>query len=567
MMKTGLLTIIICFFSITAFSQWSTISSANTVVTNAAGCLDDSLTNPRAAVITDAAGNFFVTWSDNRSGVKNVYVQKFNAAGVAQWTANGIRIAASTNYQVYPQAAVDDAGGCTVVWADTAIGSATSFDIKTQRFNSSGTAQWTAGGITVCNLANHQASPKIISDGGGGYYISWSDERTTAGIGAMYIQRINSTGTAQLTANGVLVSGSVVYFPEQHFLLKENTNAVIVYSHYNGTDFDIKAQKYNTAGAAQWGASGVNVVATANEEAFADAAIDNSGNVFVAWESYPPPNFDVANTYVQKLNSSAAVQWAAGGVVVSNAVNDQFWPAVAPDNSGGVMVAWEDYSQDVSNSISDIYMQKFNAAGTAAFTANGIVVCNATNSQITPRIVSDGSGGVVISYPDLRDGLSFDLYAQRINSAGTAQWAANGIVAANAANFQLGEDMVVSNSGTIIGFYDDRTTSLCFNLYLQRINFDGTLGNLPTAVTDIIPLKDKIKVYPTLMHSELIIENNNAFTVEMRIMDMNGRIVIRQTVAANSKLTTNVNQLPAGVYLSDYLLKDGRRVKLPLMKQ
>ena len=566
-MKSILLFFLVSVLSLPAFSQWTTSSLTNTVVMNAAGCLDDSLENPKARVITDAAGNFFVTWSDNRFGIKNVFVQKFNASGVAQWTANGIRVAGSTNYQVYADVAADDAGGCAVVWADTAIGSLTSFDIKAQMFNSSGTAQWTIGGVTICNATNQQKTPKIISDGGGGYYTSWCDERTTAGVGAMYIQRINSSGVSQLTANGVLVTGSFVFFEEQHFLLKEGTNAVIVYGQYNGSDFDIKAQKYNTAGAAQWGATGINVVATANEEAYLDAAIDNSGNTFVSWESYAPPNYDVSNDYVQKINSAGTIQWAAGGVVASAAVNDQFWPSVGPDNAGGVSVTWEDYSQDVNNSISDIYMQKFNSAGTAAFAANGIVVCNAANEQYTPRIVSDGSGGSIISYPDFRTGTGIDIYTQRMNSSGVAQWTANGVVTANAANYQAGQNMVVSNSGVIIGFYDDRTTPFCSNLYLQRINFDGTLGNLATGITNINPLLDKIKVYPTLMHSTLIIENNNSFAVDMRMMDMNGKIVLNQKIAAGTKITTSVNHLAAGVYMSDYTLKDGRRVKLPLMKQ
>ena len=182
-------------------------------------------------------------------------------------------------------------------------------------------------------------------------------------------------------------------------------------------------------------------------------------------------------------------------------------------------------------------------------------------------ILSDGSGGAVVSFPDFRNAAGLDLYAQRINNTGTPLWTVNGILAGSAANSQAGQDMLVSNSGTVIGFYDDRTTANCFNLYLQRLNFDGTLGNLATSVTDIIPLRDKIKVYPTLMHNVLVIENNNLFAVDMRLMDMNGRILFNQKIPAASKVNTNINHLAAGVYMSDYLLKDGRRVKLPLMKQ
>ena len=563
-MKTILLTVLICFFSLTVYSQWSTSSSTNTVIANTAGCLDDTLANNRIPFVTDASGNLFVAWSDNRSGPYNVYAQKFNVNGQAQWTANGIQVAGSSVRQVYTRVVADDAGGCTIVWSDSA-NATTSYDIKAQRVNSAGTVQWTAGGVTVCNASNIQITPRIIQDGAGGFYISWYDERGAPGTGAIYLQRLSSGGVPQLTANGILVNSSVINYSEQHFLLKESTNAIIAWSQYNNTDYDIKAQKYNGAGAAQWGASGINIIATNNEEAYFDAKIDNSGNVFAAWENYLYPNFAKADVYMQKINSSGVLQWATAGVVVSSAANDKYWPNTAPDNSGGAFVAWEDYT--VNPVDPDIYVQKLNTSGGAAFTANGIAVCAFAGSQEAPVIVTDGAGGAVIAYSDYRNSNNYDVYAQRINSSGTALWATDGVPVATAANDQFGEQMVVSNSGVVLAFFDDRTTAGCSNPYMQRINFDGTLGNLPTAVTDIIPLRDKIKVYPTLMHSEVIIENNNAFAVEMRMIDITGRIVLRKTITANSTVTINVNQLPAGVYLSDYQLKDGRRVKLPLMKQ
>jgi hypothetical protein len=553
-------------FPLCCMAQWSTNSAVNTAVFNATGCMDDSLENARAVIVTDAVGNSFCTWSDNRSGTKNVYVQKFNAAGVAQWTVNGIRIAATAGYQIGARVVADNAGGCVVVWADSTE-SVTRYNIKAQKLNAVGTSQWTEGGIVLCNAANNQLNPRIINDGGGGYYVSWYDERVLAGVGSIYLQRINGSGVSQFTANGIVINNSVVLFPEQHFLLKENTNAIIVYSHYNGNNFDIKAQKINDAGVAQWIATGLNVIASNNEEAYFDAAVDNTGNLFVAWESYSPPNYDVGNIYVQKINSSGVLQWTPNGVVGSTAVNDQYWPAVAPDNAGGALVAWEDYSKDPTNVMSDIFVQKYNSNGSAAFKTNGIAVCDAPNSQYTPRIVSDGNGGAIICFTDERNGGIPDIYVQRINSNGTMPWPVNGIAIANAVNTQKGADMVVANNGVVAGFYDDRTTLLCFNYFLQRINLDGTLGELTTSVTDLNPLKDKLKVYPTLMQHSLWIDNQNAFSVEMRIIDIQGRVVLIKTLSPQSRTLINVTPLVSGIYWSDFLLKEGRRVKVVLMKQ
>ncbi len=56
--------------------------------------------------------------------------------------------------------------------------------------------------------------------------------------------------------------------------------------------------------------------------------------------------------------------------------------------------------------------------------ANGTVICNASGrTKGYNVIIGDGSGGAIIAWSDYRNG---DNYAQRINSAGTTQWTANG---------------------------------------------------------------------------------------------------------------------------------------------
>lgn len=540
----------------------------NTTVTTAAGCADDSTYYPLSATVTDAAGNVFITWSDNRTGEYNIYVQKFNSDGVAQWTANGIRVAASASKQLSPALAADGAGGCAISWADSA-GTTGGYEIKAQYLNANGNAQWTAAGIAVCSTVNNQLYPKIISDGAGGYYISWYDERTTAGVGAIYYQRLNSAGTAQYTANGLVVTGSNVEndFASQHFLLADNGNAVEVWSQFTGNNYDIKAQKYNSAGVAQWTATGVSVSSSSNFEVYYNAVMDNASNLYITWESYSAPDYGVADVYAQKINSAGALQWGSNAKLICGANNDQWTPVVAPDNAGGAFFAWQDYRNDPNGFIADIYAQKVNAAGAVVFAANGVAVSTATNDQLFPAIVYDNTGNAIISFMDYRTGTELNLYAQKINGSGVAQWTADGIPVANAANNQVIMQSVAVNSGAILAFYDDRSTLGCYKPFLQRLNFDGSLGNVTTAVPDIITARDKLKVYPTLMHTTLIAENNNAYAVPMRIMDISGRVVWQQTLPAYSRTSTDVSRLPAGVYLSDYLLKDGQRVKLPLVKQ
>jgi len=50
-----------------------------------------------------------------------------------------------------------------------------------------------------------------------------------------------------------------------------------------------------------------------------------------------------------------------------------------------------------------------------------VAICSVDSDQVSPEIVSDGSGGAIIAWQDKRSG-SYDIYAQRVNATGALQW-------------------------------------------------------------------------------------------------------------------------------------------------
>ncbi|MFY7900241.1 MAG: hypothetical protein ACOVNY_08660, partial [Chitinophagaceae bacterium] len=109
------------------------------------------------------------------------------------------------------------------------------------------------------------------------------------------------------------------------------------------------------------------------------------------------------------------------------------------DGNNGMWIAWED-SRDNATTGTDIYCQKINANGSITFDNQGILVCNAAGSQSALSITTDGSGGCIISWTDARTTATTnnDVYAQRINSSGSAVWTANGVVVSNGLVTELG---------------------------------------------------------------------------------------------------------------------------------
>ncbi len=131
------------------------------------------------------------------------------------------------------------------------------------------------------------------------------------------------------------------------------------------------------------------------------------------------------------LATPARATWPhdpSGGVDLCNAANEQRNPAAVSDGAGGAIVAWED--QRFTGNV-NVFVQHVSATGIAQWgnLSTGLVVCNATGTQSEPVICSDGAGGAVIAWADLRSGTAA-LYAQRISSAGVAQWASNGVLVA-----------------------------------------------------------------------------------------------------------------------------------------
>jgi hypothetical protein len=110
------------------------------------------------------------------------------------------------------------------------------------------------------------------------------------------------------------------------------------------------------------------------------------------------------------------VQWTADGVAIATATGAQYGGQLVSDSSGGAILTWQDYRNGTNY---DIYAQRMNSAGTVQWTANGVAIASAASNQQAPQLVSDGSGGAIITWEDYRSGNS-DIYAQWVNENG--QW-------------------------------------------------------------------------------------------------------------------------------------------------
>ncbi|MGD1047895.1 MAG: T9SS type A sorting domain-containing protein [Candidatus Krumholzibacteriaceae bacterium] len=338
---------------------------------------------------------------------------------------------------------------------------------------SSARAHWAEGGVAVCTAINNQSEQQIVPDGSGGAIIVWTDFRN--GNNDIYAQRVSASGSPMWVTDGVLVCLAPGTQQGPQLICNGAGGALIVWEDYRsglGTS-DIYAQRLDADGSALWAVDGVAICVAAGSQRYPQLASNGAGGAVIAWDDYrvgaeglylqrveadgsciwnldgfrihpggggitgrqiiPDGSGGVFVTWVaadvlraQRIALNSAAQWTADGAIVCSASGGKQYPAIVPDGSGGVVIAWE----DGRNGEGDIFAQRLDRSGEAQWTANGVPVCTAAGAQERLKLTSDGSGGAIATWQDFRSGgaqTNLDVYVQRVDAHGSALWAADGV--------------------------------------------------------------------------------------------------------------------------------------------
>jgi len=337
------------------------------------------------------------------------------------------------------------------------------------------TTAWSANGTIVCDAANDQEYPQMCSDGAGGAFIVWEDNRH--GDFDVFALRIDSNGNLHGNANGTNLYHDV-YFDDQEnpqICFDGNGNAIIVYEDENAGDpynHDIMAQKINSNGLVQWGIYGKEICGESNMQINPQICCDGSEGAIITWMDNRSGTWDI---YAQKIDSNGAFPWGDddGTLIDTDPVgDDQINPQICCDGNGNAIITYEDEwaNRDYDHNIK---AQKINSNGVIQWGSTGKFICDNNQQQNNPKICCDGSGGAIITWLDNRTDPDFDVYAQKINSSGGFPWGVNdGTVICNATDIQ--EDLQLCcdrKGGAIMTWEDERSDN--GDIYAQKVNLLG----------------------------------------------------------------------------------------------
>ena len=376
-----------------------------------------------AVLASDGAGGVIIAWMDPRDTPFDIYAQRVSAAGTIQWPVDGVAVCVAPGQQYAPRIAPDDSGGAIIAWVDRRAGYS---DIYARRITASGLLQGSADGDPVCGAAFDQDSPVMVADGTGGAVIVWRDARDDGFTGHLYSQRLAGNGTLHWAPDGVLLCTAAGDQSKPTIDSDGTGGAVVAWTDTRGGNMKTYAQRITGSGALQWTTAGVVQCSGVGNEWNPAIVSDGASGAIVTWEDYRFWNVNGADLYAQRVSASGAPQWLTTGVTVCNNIyGDQLYPQIVTDGAGGAIVTWQD-DRDASLSAVDVYARKLSPAGVLQWTFSGAAVSNAAGDQSMPTLAPDGSGGAIVAWQDSRNGYD-DIYAQRIKTDGLLGGATVGV--------------------------------------------------------------------------------------------------------------------------------------------
>ncbi len=363
--------------------------------------------------ITDSLG-VIVVWHDNRvANDINVYAQKFNYSGQRLWTTDGLPICTATGNQSNAKIISDNLGGVIIVWQDRRNG--TDNNIYAQRINANGQAQWAANGIVVSSAPFDQFNPQLVTDGANGAIVAWHDYRAGTGYIDIYAQRILPNGSLAWHADGVAVTTAGHNQTNLQMIADGFGGAIIVWQdRRTSISEDIYGQRLSPSGAIIWSLNGSPIAVTTGFKSFPQLASNSAGGAIVTWQdNRTGTDF---NIYAQNISLYGEELWTKNGRPICTSTGHQYYPKIVADKNGNSIITWQDRR---NSSDYDIYAQRVDVNGSISWQVNGLIVYSASLDQIEPRILLDNDDGAIISWTCFRNGTGFsDISAHRIGMNG-----------------------------------------------------------------------------------------------------------------------------------------------------
>jgi predicted outer membrane repeat protein len=387
----------------TIFSSNELTNGTNSNVSGTVSSLGNNL---------DSDGTAALNQSSDLSGVDPLLQALANNGGLTQThalAANSVAIDAGSSAAA---PLLDQRGFARDLVAD--IG-AYEFDrafLTTSQFSANSTTS--ADQVTSAETRGSQNA--IARDHAGNYIVVWSSNSQDGSGWGVYARRFDANG---LPLSGEFRVNTVTSDNQQwaSVAADRNGNFVVTWTSTNqdGTAQSVYARRYSAAGVALSGEFLVNTTATGVQKN-STISMNSAGQFVIAWQGEGPG--DTSGVFFRRYSANGTAIDTTDKRANAAAIGTQINPGVAIDNSGNIVVLWQDTSK--------LYFQRILAVETDINVTSGtwgaarVQVDNALATSDVPTLAMDAAGNFVVAYREQT--LLPGIWARGFNTDGSTKF-------------------------------------------------------------------------------------------------------------------------------------------------
>jgi len=432
-------------------------------------------------VAMDADGDFLVVWGDYYA-TSGVFGQVFYTDGTTSPTMHLVE--PGTGWETRsPAVAMDDDGDFVLAWEYYDTYSSQQL-IQGGRFEDYGIPVGSQFLIAPYDPEAIPSQPSVGMDADGDFVVTWLEhpEQYDPFYGPWFVQAQRFDEGAVPVGEQFTAVHSGTWLDSQGVAMDADGDFVITWDQYNWNGVHtVSGQRFAADGSPQRSKFCVTTGDSWCESSYSDPSvvIDSDGDFLVVWEGAQyERGIGVLGRF---FDSSEAPLDPIFHFVTAGAYGRVRDPAVAMDNSGDFIIAWEQYDPYGMGEPQGIYAQRFESDGTPSGSAFRIADTTEGYADLDIAMDADGDFLVVWQMGQYGEG---GIWGRRFNAADEAQGPAMRLV--QSLNNPSGTGPM--HPSVAMDADGDFVLAWCSYFYgaqvlAQRFDSDGTPESLPAVVS------------------------------------------------------------------------------------
>lgn len=306
---------------------------------------DNTVDSNSPEIAADKNGNAVVVWRQAGTMGANQLIGANQYDPVNGWGTASV-ISDSNEIADAPQVAFGGNGEALVVWYQS---DGTHQTIRSKRYSTNN--GWDTTDIVLDNALAMTGGPQIAMNGRGTAIAVWHKSETdnvTLSINVWAKRYAPGTGWGP----AIMISDNTGFAFPARVAIDTNGSAVALWRHFNGTNYEIWANRY--AEGLGWGTA-VMIGPTSAGDAFpSQVAMDSDGNAFAVWmQIFPGTMHAWVNRYRKDIG------WGTASFLDTNDAIKGSNPRIAMDDIGNAITVWDQHTEFGVNDIwANRYLRK-----------------------------------------------------------------------------------------------------------------------------------------------------------------------------------------------------------------